>query len=344
MKRLFILTLISLALAIVTVVLKRQHKTTIPAGEGLVIPKEWLFTNKSPQTPAADVRPADQTFLTFPEWFLVFSPEEQADYYEHTTSTTFPFMTHTDQIWDSYDVVKDQIEGNFPPNSGYHLMIWVIGVSSSVEYGVKNWYEVVAGRVTDTGVPVTDEDKFNAAFTRDYVNFICDLPWYQFDFKKQLVTLWTNTPMFGNHFFRKLERRYMLTSELMVKYAYGKLIGMGTDQVYEEARLNTVVLMDNDSLVSLPRYDRFAAAVTALAKEGRSFKEIAGNNSAIMLTILISNDSKLTFENAQEVFTQSISSDPQWKRMAIATPVPELHRLLLKLEKEHAQIEHVFDF
>ena len=79
-----------------------------------MIPKDWLITNKNPLTPKSDVRPADQTFLTFPEWFLVFSPEEQANYFKHTTSSSFPFMTHTAQIWTSYKIVNDQIKNNFP--------------------------------------------------------------------------------------------------------------------------------------------------------------------------------------------------------------------------------------
>src|SRR5690242_19631596 len=158
MKRLYILTLVTLTVAVVVFVSKRNAPTTVAVKDGLVVPTEWLAINPAPLTPEGDRRPPDQTFLTFPEWFLVFSPEEQADYFEHSTSTTFPFMTHTDQIWDSYAIVNDQIKDNFPPNGGYHLMIWVIGVSSSVEYAVKAWYETVVGRLTDTGVPVTDED------------------------------------------------------------------------------------------------------------------------------------------------------------------------------------------
>jgi hypothetical protein len=344
MRRLYILTLISVTLATAIFLSKRKTHTTVAAGEGLVIPKEWLVVNKALKTPAEDVRPADQTFLTFPEWYLVFSPEEQADYYAHTTSTTFPFMTHTAQIWESYKIMNDQIKDNFPPNDGYHLMIRVIGVSASAEYTVKAWYELVAGRITDTTIPVTEEDVFNARFTREYVDFINDLPWYQFDFKKRLGELWSATPFFGDHMLRKMERRYILTSELMIKYAYGKLIGLGTQQVYDEALLTTAVILDNDSLVHLPRYNRFAGAAAALARQGHSFKEIAGNNSAIVVTIITNTDSNDTFEGTQKVFTQLISSDPRWKRVALVVPGPGLHTLLLQLERQEVQVEHVFDY
>lgn len=344
MKRLYILTLCSLGLSMGIFFLKNKQPSTIPAGKGLVIPKEWLVTNKTPVTPAKDVRPADQTFLTFPEWFLVFSPEEQAAYFKAHTASTFPYMTHTSQLWKSYRIVNQQIKGNFPTNWGYHFMIWVIGVSTTAEYSMKACYETIVGRLTDTGIPATSEDQFNARYTQEYVDFIKDRPWYEFDFKSRLKQLWRNTAAMGPHFFRKWERRYMLTSELLVKYAYGKLIGLGTQQVYGEALPTTVVVLDDGSQHALPRYHRFAGAALALAQKGHHFREIAGNNSAILLTIWVPADAPTAIPHAQTVFVQPVSSFPSMKRVAIATPVPMLSEVLLQLEKQQVMVEHVFDF
>jgi hypothetical protein len=245
MKRLRILTLCSILLSVVIFFCKKRNPTTIAEGKGLVVKKEWLSVNKNPVTPKEYIRPADQTFLTFPEWYLVFSPDEQAQYFKNHTATSFPFMSHTAQIWHSYKIVNDQIKDNFPYNGGYHFMIWVIGSSASIEYSIKSWYEVIVGRVTDTKEVITDEDKFNAVFTEDYVDFIKDRPWYEFDFKKRLKSLWPSTSFFGANFFRKIERKYILTSELFVKFIYGKLIGLGTKGVYEEAIPTTEVLVDS---------------------------------------------------------------------------------------------------
>ena len=344
MKRLYILTLCAIALATCICVLKRRSPTTIAAGEGLVIPKEWLITNKNTITPKKDIRPADQTFLTYPEWFLVFSPEEQANYFKKHTSTTFPFMKHTAQIWESYKIVNDQIKDSFPKNTGYHFMIWVIGTSASVEYAVKGWYEKIVGRITDTHEPIVGEDQFNLRFTQDYVNFIKETPWYEFDFKSRLQNLWTTTAFFGENFFRKIERKYILTSELFVKWVYVKLIGLGTKQMYEEALLMTAVVLDNDSLQYLPRYDRFAKAAADIANQGRNLKEIAGNNSAILLTILIPSIKDVQFNNTQTVFIQPIASDTTMKRLALAVPVSGLNKTLLRLKNENIMVEHVFDY
>ena len=344
MKRLRILTLCTTVLSSLIFFYQKRMPTTIANGEGLVIKKEWLISNKNPITPKNDVRPPDQTFLTFPEWYLVFSPEEQANYFKKQTSTSFPFMSHTRQIWASYHIVNNQVEGNFPTNNGYHFMIWVIGSSASIEYSIKALYETLIGRITDTYTPKTDEDKFNAKFAEDYVTFIKDRPWYEFDFKSMLKALWTETSFFSNNFFRKIERKYILTSELLVKWSYGKLIGLGTKQVYEEALPTTSVVLQDDSIINLPRYDKFNEAITELSKQGKSFKEIAGNNSAILLTVLIPTVKLFNFENPQIVFTQPISSDTTMKRIALAIPVGQLNGLITQLDKEKIKIEHVFDY
>jgi hypothetical protein len=361
MRRLRILTLCTLLAAAAIFFFKERPVTTIPAGEGLVIKKEWLLTDTTPVTPAQYVRPADQTFLTYPEWYLVFSPDEQAQTFKRQTSTTFPFMSHTAQIWESYKIVNDQIKDNFPYNEGYHFMIKVIGSSATAEYAVKSFYETIFGRLTDTYEVVTEEDEFNAQFTQDYVDFIKDRPWYEFDFRSQLGSLWTNTSFFGENFFRKWDRKYILTSELLVKILYGKLIGFGTATIYEEALFTTEVLVDSlpqnnlslkiikrypdgSALLSLPRYDKFNAAACELAAAGFSFREIAGNTSAILLTVLLPSSLHLNPENTQTVFTQPIPADTRMKRMALAVPVKDLNKLLLHLEKEKIIIEHIFDF
>lgn len=344
MKRLYILTLCSVIAAVTVFSFKKVQVTTIATSNGKIVPSEWLHTNNAPRTPAADVRSADQTFLTFPEWFLVFSPDEQAQYFKTNTATTFPFMAHTAQIWESYKIVNDQVKEDFPVNKGYHFMIWVIGASASVEYAIKACYETIIGRITDTYTPVTEEDKFNATFTQSYVDFIRDRPWYEYNFKKQLFALWTNVPFAGNNIFRKAERRYILTAELLVKYVYGKLIGLGTEQVYEEALPTTVVLLENDSLSYLPRYDRFMTEAIKYAEEGRSFKEIAGNTSAILVTILLSTEQHVKFQNSVTLFEQPVASNRMKKRIALVTPVSNLSPLLKQLKHDNIQVEHVFDY
>ena len=147
----------------------------------------------------------------------------------------------------------------------------------------------------------------------------------------------------------------------MVKTGYAKLIGLGTKTVYDEAVPITAVLVDSipsnnlslniikkyedgSALLSLPRYDQFNPAICSLAKSGFSFREIAGNSSAILLTVLVPSNADLLLDNTQPVFKQPLSSDTSTQRVALAVPVKDLNKLLLKLDNDNIKIEHIFDF
>ena len=363
MLRLPILTIMMVLLASFLFFRKGRQALTIPAGKGCVVPKAWLVSNLNPVTPAEHIRPADQTFLTYPEWFLVHSPAEIADYAHTRTTTTFPYMSHVKQLWQSYGVVYEQIKGNFPLNTGYHVMIWVIGVSTTVEYALKALYETVVGRLTNptNGVVATDEDKFNARFSQDYVDFIRISPWYEFNFTSRIPTLLSGTSFFGHHFIRKCERKYMLLTELLVKAGYGYLIKLGTKASYDEAIPTTAVVVDRlpsvtgtvhpaktypdgSALLLLPRYEAFHPAVSALVNQGVTFREIAGNNSAILLTALAPEVWQPTSPNLQLIFTQPIVTKPGLKRVALVTPVHSLATTIQYVNEQKVKIEHVYDY
>ncbi|WP_448701921.1 hypothetical protein ACFGVR_06595 [Mucilaginibacter sp. AW1-3] len=370
MKRLRILTLVALLLAIVTFAVKNRKPSTLPAGKGLLVDKSWLISDQHPLTPQKDIRPPDQTFLTYPEWFLVFSPAEQAEYFKTHTSTTFPYLKHVDQLWGGYGVMYDQIKGNYPFNTGYHVMIIVIAGSTTVEYSIKSFYETIIGRITDTNPDeeMTAEDKFNAAYEHSYVKFIEALPWYEYDFNHQLKTLWSNTSLSGPHLLRKLERRYYLTTELLIKSGYGWLIGLGTKSAYETASLQTHVVVrhlpadmqqsisgfDGDKNVKaiegtnmvhadLPRYADFNAAASRLANIGAGFVEIAGNKGAIMLTVL--TNKPLPYNaNYKILFTQPIITKPGLNRIALVTTVGNLSKTIRQFSNDKISIEHIYDY
>ncbi len=366
--RLIILTLLSIVVASILLFMsKRKTPTTIAAGEGLIVDRQWLVVNKNPVTPKEHSRPADQTFLTYPEWFLVHSPAEQAAYFENHTSTRFPFMNHVSQFWSSYKVVYEQIKEAFQFNTGYHFMIMVIGASTTVEYSIKALYETLVGRMTDTdeSEQMTEEDLFNAQFTRDYVDFIRVRPWYEFDFKSRLFKLWTETSFFGSNFIRKCERKYILTSELLVKYGYGWLTKLGTKSIYGEALPTTAVVADNlpmnieeklpdlkvletypdgSSLILLPRYAAFAPNIAELAAQDVTFREIAGNNSALLMTLLALIDWTISSENFRVLFTQPMATRHKEKRVAIVTTVPLLNKALDEIVERGVAIEHVYDY
>lgn len=340
---------------------EQRMQRTIAEGEGLLIDKAWLKPNKNPRTPQKHQRAADNTFWVYPEWYLVHSPAEQAEYFKEHTATSLSYVTHHEQFWDSYQILSAQMKGNFEFNSDYHMMVMVIGVSTSTEYLMKAWYEKVIGRVTDTKRPITEEDQFNANYMQSYVDFIRKEPWFNFDYWGKLKRLWTETTWFGPQILRKWERKYVLTSEFLFKGIYGKLMKMGSESVFGETLLNTVVLVDklpneitketvleefpdSTALLSLPRYAAFTPAIQQLANQGINVKEVAGNNSVILISVLTPKSTTLNIPNTQALFTQNITSKEDQQRIVLVTPVPNLCQMLRSLKKQGIVVEHIYDF
>jgi hypothetical protein len=318
-------------------------------------------------TPAEHVRTPDQTFLTFPEWYLVHSPAEYAGFLATARQPSrFPLFMHVGQFWQSYSAVSKEIE-KYPFNGGYHLMVMVIGVSTTVEYALKGFYERTIGRLGEAAKSAAQvpEEAFAARYAQSYVDFIRIDPWYKYDFWAQLKTLWSDVPIAGPDLLRRWERRFVLTNELLVKEGYARLIKLGTQSIYDAPKPTTAVVVskppvgDADHpdfivldaapasgrmLATIPRYEGFGTYARWLASQGVDFIEIAGNRGEILVSELVPSD--WSPAGVRPLFEQPILTRPGRKRVVFAVAVSGLAAELRRAgEKPGAVIvEHIYDF
>jgi hypothetical protein len=313
-------------------------------------------------------RSVEQTFLTYPEWFLVHSPAEYAHYVAQHPTHGFPFLRHVGQLWSSYrSVTAEQLSAGYPANPGYHTMICVIAGSTTVEYGLRSAYENTVGRASwllSSG-RLTAEDQYGARAAQDYVDFIRREPWYRFDFMARLKGLWFDTPLLGTDMVRKLERRYVLSTEYLVKAAYARMIELATRSAYTPAVPTTEVvaesvppdftppenvrhlrtLQDDRAVLELPRYADFRVAAARLAEMNVKLVDIAGNDSVILVTVLAGENAAPSLPpGARMLFEQPIVTEPGRSRRALVLPVRELSQFLLDAPAAGLSVEHVYDY
>lgn len=311
------------------------------------------------------VRGVEQTLLTYPEWFLVFSPHEFGEFVATGEPSQFPYYGHVGQFWQGYKAVFDETRRRgLDLNPGYHLMIMVIGASTTVEYAIKSAYELLVGRLAaSTASRSTSEDAYAVSVAQDYVRFIRVLPWYEYDFAKALKGLWHDTPASGSDQLRKWERRFALTTEYVVKLGYAKLIKLGTQSIYEVPKAVTAVvarpmpksdatlpdlrqlsaLAGDAALITVPRYEAFTVYAQALADQGVDFSEIAGNGSFILVSVL-APDSWQPGTSTQPLLRQPILTRPGTQRILLTVPVNSLAQSLRQWKLNNLQVEHVFDY
>lgn len=318
-------------------------------------------------TPKEHQRGAEQTFLTFPEWFLVSSPAEYAAFVKTWPPSEFPFIGHIKQLWQSYGAVYSATKNQYPFNFGYHAMIVVISASTTVEYWLRSAYETLIGRLTDLTRThgMTEEDVFGAQVAQDYVDFIRMHPFYQYDFFGKLPRLWKETSLWGPDMLRKWERKYALTTEYGVKAIYSWIIKKATQASYDptidvtavqvdrlpagiEAELPELKILqqfpDGSALITVPRYDAFKFYSQTLAKRGSNFQEIAGNRSMILVAALVPRTWLPAANESGVLFTQPILTQPALKRVVMVVAVESLSKTLNSLNDSGFLIEHVYDY
>jgi len=314
-------------------------------------------------------RPEEQTFLTVPEWSIVYAADDLAAHLQKALPSRFPYFTAIRQFWSMQAAMSRATKGVYPANSEYRVMIAVIGVSFTVECVLKGAYELTIGRLFERlslkGVPAARGAADHAATEvfREYGGFMHDRPWYEFPFKTQLreylrasaAAPWT---------LRKTERRMITAVELAGKAVWGKVIKKATGTAYEPDELvieawvrpgkadpakaspgvKVLERLDGGSLlISIPRYEKFTGAAEALTASGVRFVSIAGNKT-ILATVRAPSDWDGARLWSGELGRWPLLSEPGRSRFAVAVPVPSLHEALGRWKADGVVMEHLYDY
>jgi FAD/FMN-containing dehydrogenase len=315
------------------------------------------------------LRDEGQTFLTHPEWYIVYSSDEYAEWLRTRLPTDFPYLASIGQYWVNYREARALTAHHYPFNAGYHVMLAVIGTSYSAELALKGVYENTIGRLSGwtAGHALSDEDRYAAEVATDYGRFIHVYPWYQYPFGAKLRGLWGDLPLWGAHPIRKLERKLFLSLEYGIKAAYAAVIAAGTQAAYgtEDDRMQLVATGWTDSLarayptiekraqldaqhalLAAPRYDTFRDLMLGIASSGAPvhLTEIAGNDD-ILLTGVAPIKWKSPVTGGQVVYTLPLPTDPARARVAMRVRVPDLLGVLRALRADgKLTVDHIYDY
>jgi FAD/FMN-containing dehydrogenase len=315
------------------------------------------------------LRDEGQTFLTHPEWYIVYSSDEYAAWMKTRLPTEFPYLASIGQFWVNYHEARALTSHAYPFNGGYHAMLAVIGTSYSAELALKGIYENTIGRFSGwtAGHELSAEDHYAYQVADDYGRFIHVYPWYKYPFAAKLRGVWADLPAWGPHPVRKWERKLFLSLEYGIKAVYASLIGFGTAAAYgtEDDRMQLVATGWSDSLsaaypsvqlrarldsqhvlLAAPRYDLFRDLLLSLASTGAPVRltEIAGNDDILLTGIAPTKWSSPT-PAAQVVYSLPLPGDDTHHRVAMRVRVPDLLAALAALKAERGlTVDHIYDY
>ena len=312
-------------------------------------------------------RPEDDAFLGYPEWYIVWSYQEKADFQEKALPSGFPYFAAVRQYWNSYCCITRLVRGKYPYNGGENLMLVVIGTSFSGEYILKGLYEKSVGRLSEriSGYQSVEEDRFAYKVAREYADFVHVRPFYEFHFAHQVKALWTETPFWGRHLFRKWERRAFLTLDYAFEAFYSWLIEKVSHATYGVEPSSTYAWIDHASdalfqqqpprvrnikqigpssfIVDIPRYQEFTVVAALFSQQGVQFVEIAGNTQTSFSVIAPASWRHLR-SDAVPLFSAPVLTRPGFNRVVFACDVASLHSVLPELLSEKVFFEHLYDY
>ncbi|MBK9924012.1 MAG: hypothetical protein IPP66_01855 [Anaerolineales bacterium] len=310
-------------------------------------------------------RPESKTYLTLPEWYIVYSTDEYAAFLQKNSSSNFPYFKAVGQYWQSYVDVCHEIKGRYPFNGDSQFTDAFIGISFTAENMLKGAYEGTIGRVTDwvSSDKPTEEEVYAAQVAQEYGEFLHTTPWYFFPFKEKLQGVW-QIDLWGQDPIRKWERKIALTIEYGGKILYAGLTNLGAQATYGGADVEKIYAVtsgitkdmlndnlelteqidDQRQLIYITRFEYFSDTVPGLLKRGVRFIEIAGNDE-ILFTLIGSQDADYSFKHGTYLFDLPILTQEGLTRVAVKVPVADMASFLDELKgKKNIKFEHMYDY
>lgn len=308
-------------------------------------------------------RPEESTYLTYPEWAIVYAAREYAGFVANNRESAFPYWAYIGRFWQDYAMVIRATQ-NHPFNFNNHLMLTVIGTSHTIEHAIQSVYENTVGRITEaiSGEP-TPQDGYQASVAADYAKFLNQVPWYRYPYVEKRSGLWATQTAQGVEAIRSWERKLAFGLSYTIKQTYANFINSGLQATNDPALLDihvwgtgsvsSAIATEPDTKLQRDfgaegavfvtrRYQVFTDMVPRLIARGMRFREIGGNDE-VLVTVLSPVELDLP-EGARSLFSYALPADPSRRRTGVTISVPHLHEVLPAIMASGASLEHLYDY
>lgn len=333
------------------------------ARPGSAVPHESSSPLESSLPPEHRREPVN-SFLSYPEWAIVFAYEDFAAVQRLRGEPGFDYSGSVRGYWRDFCQVYGLATSRGPVSVDMRAMLHIIGVSFTAEMVVKGLYETTLGFLTMTwrGETPAAEDRFSQAVSDDYARFLRQTPWYEFPFGPTLMRFWRETPFEGSQWLRAIERRLVLSLEWAMKAGYAQVIGLAAGISPAPLTLRSVIgpldaaaiarepritlidrLPDGRAVIETPRYRQFTEILSGLAEQPRRLSEIAGNRE-IFVTALGEAANTRVPKGARPVTEAVLQGRAGMVRRGYVVPVAELLDMIRELPAIGMSLEHVYDY
>ncbi|MBL0372884.1 hypothetical protein JJB09_12690 [Rhizobium sp. KVB221] len=299
------------------------------------------------------------TYLTYPEWHIVYAYDGLAETLKTGDEHQFGYLKSISQFWKSTCTMMRVADQHGGADQQTRVMIHTIGVSFSLEMALKAAYEETIGRLFAylRGPNKSPQDLVVLETANNYAQFLRQTPWYMYDFGAANSALWA-VPV--THVLRGWERRLAIGLEWESKAVYAKAIaagaaangpakleirsvisGLTAEQLSAIANVRVVGESAGGIVIETPRYDAFTRILATISQQKGVVREVAGNDE-IMVSLTIPRGA--TYQGPGEVLTRMERQGFASERLLVNLAVSELATAFQAMQVADPGIEHVFDY
>ena len=300
------------------------------------------------------------SYLTYPEWHIVFAYDGLAHVVAAGDEHRFDYVSSISNFWRSTCALTRVAGQHGGADWGTRSMVHTIGVSFTVEMLAKAVYEETIGRLTAwfRGSQKTPQDQAVAKIAADYAAFLRQTPWYEYPFHRKAQELWA-API--DHRVRGWERRLGIGMEFEAKAGYARVLA-GAVAATEPAQLrirSVIAGLSTSSLrtiedvtiiggraggveIETPRYAAFTRILADIAKRGGTIREIAGNDE-IMASLTAPTGASFDAMPGTILLRMQRDGIPG-ERLLVNVRLRDLAVLLRTYPLRDPGIEHLFDY
>ena len=300
------------------------------------------------------------SYLTYPEWHIVFAYDGLARTLTAGDEHQFGYVRTISSFWSSACALTRVAGQHGGADWGTRSMVHTIGVSFTVEMLTKAVYEETIGRLTAwiRGTRKTPQDEVIAKMATDYSAFLRQTPWYEYPFSRKAQDLWA-API--DHRVRGWERRLGIGLELQAKAAYANVLagavaatepaqlkirsvvsGLATSRLAQVEGVTVVGTRNGGVEIETPRYAAFTRILADIARRGGTIRDIAGNDE-IMASVTV--PAGTTFDSRHGTVLLRLARDGQaGERLLVNVRLQNLATLLTAVPPGDPGLEHLFDY
>lgn len=300
------------------------------------------------------------SYLTYPEWHIVFAYDGLAHTVKGGDEHRFAYVSSISNFWRSTCALTRVAGRHGGADWGTRSMVHTIGVSFTVEMLAKAAYEETIGRLAAwfRGPQKTPQDQAVTKIAADYAAFLRQTPWYEYPFHRKAQELWA-API--DQQVRGWERRLGIGMEFEAKAGYARVLA-GAVAATEPAQLTIRSVISGLSASSLrtiegvtvigaraagveietPRYAAFTRILADIAKRGGTIREIAGNDE-IMASLTAPPGAAFDVMPGTILLRMQRDGIPG-ERLLVNVPLRDLAVLLRTYPLRDPGIEHLFDY